>query len=116
MNFKKNQEIDKNIAQIIEKAQNQSYEQGKTEGFALGLTRGEFQTKIEIAKKMAENKIDFENIRNVVIASTMLVLGLGGAILTIESGDISISITGMSLAAIVGIILNLFLPNKENEK
>jgi len=62
MNFKNNQEIDKNIAQIIEKAQNQSYEQGKTEGFALGLTRGEFQTKIEIAKKMAENKIDFATI------------------------------------------------------
>ena len=66
MNFKKNQEIDKNISQIIEKAQNQSYEQGKTEGFALGLTRGEFQTKIEIAKKMAENKIDFATIAKCV--------------------------------------------------
>ena len=66
MNFKKNQEIDKNISQIIEKAQNQSYEQGKTEGFALGLTRGEFQTKIEIAKKMAENKIDFSTIAKCV--------------------------------------------------
>lgn len=66
MNFKKNQEIDKNIAQIIEKSQNQSYEQGKTEGFALGLTKGEFQTKIEIAKKMAENKIDFATIAKCV--------------------------------------------------
>ena len=66
MNFKKNQEIDKNITQIIEKAQNQSYEQGKTEGFALGLTKGEFQTKIEIAKKMAENKIDFPTIAKCV--------------------------------------------------
>lgn len=66
MKFNKNQEIDKNIAQIIEKAQNQSYEQGKTEGFALGLTRGEFQTKIEIAKKMAENKIDFATIAKCV--------------------------------------------------
>lgn len=66
MNFKKNQEMDKNITQIIEKAQNQSYEQGKTEGFALGLTRGEFQTKIEIAKKMAENKIDFATIAKCV--------------------------------------------------
>ena len=66
MNFKKNQEIDKTIAQIIEKSQNQSYEQGKTEGFALGLTRGEFQTKIEIAKKMAENKIDFPTIAKCV--------------------------------------------------
>ena len=66
MNFKKNQEIDKNIAQIIEKSQNQSYEQGKTEGFALGLTKGEFQTRMEIAKKMAENKIDFPTIAKCV--------------------------------------------------
>lgn len=64
-------------------------------------------------KVLVKNQIDFENVRNVIIASTMLVLGLGGAILTLESGDISISITGMSLAAIVGILLNLLLPKKE---
>ena len=66
MNFKTNLYSDNNIGQIIEKAQNQGYEQGKTEGFALGLTRGEFQTKIEIAKKMAENKIDFPPIAKCV--------------------------------------------------
>ena len=40
----------------------------------------------------------------------MFVIGLGGAIITLETGNISVSITGMSLAAITGIILNLFLP------
>lgn len=65
-------------------------------------------------KVVVKNQINFENVRNVIVASTMLVLGLGGAILTLESGDISISITGMSLAAIVGILLNLLLPGKEN--
>ena len=46
--------------------------------------------------------------------STMLILGLGGAIITFTSGDLSISITGMSLAAIVGVLLNLLLnPGKE---
>ena len=64
-------------------------------------------------KVVVKNQINFENVRNVIVASTMLVLGLGGAILTLESGDISISITGMSLAAIVGILLNLLLPGKE---
>lgn len=64
-------------------------------------------------KVLVKNQIDFENVRNVIIASTMLVLGLGGAILTLESGDISLSITGMSLAAIVGIVLNLLLPNQK---
>lgn len=64
-------------------------------------------------KVVVKNQINFENVRNVIVASTMLVLGLGGAILTLESGDISISITGMALAAIVGILLNLLLPGKE---
>ena len=67
-------------------------------------------------KVLVKNQINFENIRNVIIASTMLVLGLGGAILTLESGDISISITGMSLAAIVGILLNLLLPKTIEEE
>lgn len=61
-------------------------------------------------KVLVKNQINFEDIRNVIVASTMLVLGLGGAILTLETGDISVSITGMSLAAIVGILLNLLLP------
>lgn len=65
-------------------------------------------------KVLVKNQIDFENTRNVIVASTMLVLGLGGAILTLTSRDISISFTGMSLAAIVGILLNLLLP-KNNE-
>ena len=63
-------------------------------------------------KVLVENKIDFNNIRNVVIVSVMLILGLGGAIITLKSGDVSISLTGMSLAAIFGIILNLLLKTK----
>lgn len=65
-------------------------------------------------KVLVENKIDFNNIRNVVIVSVMLILGLGGAIITFKSGDVSISLTGMSLAAIFGIILNLLLKTKNN--
>lgn len=64
-------------------------------------------------KVLVKNQINFEDIRNVIVASTMLVLGLGGAILTLESGDISVSITGMSLAAIAGILLNLLLPKSK---
>lgn len=44
----------------------------------------------------------------------MLVLGLGGAAISITKGDLSLVISGMSLASIVGILLNIFLP-KENE-
>lgn len=67
-------------------------------------------------KVIVKNQIDFEDVRNVIIASTMLVLGLGGAIITIGGGDVSVSLTGMSLAAIVGIILNLALPKTKVEE
>ena len=42
----------------------------------------------------------------------MLVLGLGGAAISIITKNISVSISGMSLAAIIGIILNLVIPEE----
>lgn len=67
-------------------------------------------------KVLIENKIDFGKPKNVVVASTMLVLGLGGAAISIIYGDLSVTISGMSLAAIIGIILNLLLPDEKEEK
>lgn len=61
-------------------------------------------------KVLVSNQIDFNNLRNVVIASTMLVLGLGGAVIAINTNNAQVSISGMSLAAFAGIILNLVLP------
>ena len=63
-------------------------------------------------KVLVQNQIDFDDIRNVIIAAAMLVLGLGGAVISITTKDVNVSISGMSLAAIVGIILNLILPKK----
>ena len=65
-------------------------------------------------KVLVENHIDFNDIRNVVIVSVMLILGLGGAIITLNGGDVSISLTGMSLAAIFGVLLNLVLKEKKS--
>lgn len=64
-------------------------------------------------KVLIQNKVDFKNTKNIVIASTMLVLGLGGAAISINSGNMMISISGMSLAAIIGIVLNLVLPEEK---
>ena len=64
-------------------------------------------------KVLIENHIDFGKSKNIVVASTMLVLGLGGAAISIVSGDLSVTISGMSLAAIVGILLNLLLPDEK---
>lgn len=68
-------------------------------------------------KVLIQKQMNFEDPKNVVVASTMLVLGLGGAAISIVNGDFSITISGMSLAAVVGILLNLCIPNnKEEEK
>ncbi len=65
-------------------------------------------------KVLIQNQIDFGKSKNVIVASTMLVLGLGGATISIVSGDLSVTISGMSLAAIAGILLNLLLPNEKD--
>ena len=69
-------------------------------------------------KVLIRNQVNFEDPKNVIIASSMLVLGLGGAAIAIVNGDMSITLSGMSLASIVGIILNLVLPGEldENEE
>ncbi len=58
-------------------------------------------------KVMIEGKVDLKEMRNIVIVSTMLVVGLGGANFVINDAT---SLSGMALAALVGIILNLLLP------
>ena len=61
-------------------------------------------------KVLIKNQVNFEDSKNVIVATSMLVLGLGGAVIAINSGDLSLTISGMSLASVVGILLNLFLP------
>lgn len=67
-------------------------------------------------KVLISNQVNFEDSKNVIVASSMLVLGLGGAVIAINSGDLSVTISGMSLASIVGIILNLALPSDEDDE
>ena len=62
-------------------------------------------------KVLIEKQVDFREVRNLIIASSMLVLGLGGAIL--ELGPVTLS--GTALCALAGVILNLVLP-QENRK
>lgn len=60
-------------------------------------------------KVLVENQVDFSKNKNVIVSAAMLVIGLGGATISISSGDFSLSISGMVLAAVVGIVLNLVL-------
>ena len=64
-------------------------------------------------KILIEDKVDFSNTKNVIVAASMLVLGLGGAAVSIVSGDLSVTISGMSLAAIIGVLFNLVIPEEK---
>ncbi len=54
-------------------------------------------------KVLIKDKTDLSKMKNLIVVSTMLVIGLGGAFIQITEQT---SLTGMSLAAIVGILLN----------
>ncbi|WP_294072923.1 uracil-xanthine permease family protein [Proteiniphilum sp. UBA1028] len=55
---------------------------------------------------MVQNKTDMGNTRNLIIVSLVLTTGIGGAVLRVGS----ISMTGIGLSALIGVILNLILP------
>lgn len=58
---------------------------------------------------LIDAQVDFNKQRNLIIASAMLVIGLGGAVFPLGG---SATLSGTALAAIVGVILNLLLPDK----
>ena len=58
---------------------------------------------------LVKNKVDLGDTRNLVIASLILTTGIGGAEMAIGN----ITIGGIGLAAIVGVLLNLIIPQKK---
>ena len=64
-------------------------------------------------RMLVDAKVDFDNKRNLVIASVILVIGIGKAHLDFAIGNIPFNLEGMALAAVAGIILNLILPKRE---
>lgn len=60
-------------------------------------------------RMMVDNKVDLGIKRNLVIASVILTIGVGGAL--VQLGQ-NIEVAGMALAAIIGIVLNLVLPGR----
>jgi uracil permease len=61
-------------------------------------------------KVMIDAKVDLGQMRNIIIVSTMLVIGLGGANFVINDAA---TLSGMALAALFGVALNLVLPQKD---
>ncbi len=63
-------------------------------------------------RNVVENRVDFTNTRNVIIAALILVLAIGIS----YTGNIQIgivSLSGLAVASIVGIALNAILPGKD---
>ena len=69
-------------------------------------------------RNVVENQVDFTKSRNVLIAAMIMGLAIGvsyaGAIV-IPIGSITISLSGLAVAAIVGIVMNAVLPGKDYE-
>lgn len=59
---------------------------------------------------LVDNQVDFSKQRNLIIASAMLVIGLGGAVLPLGK---LVTLSGTALSATVGILLNLILPQED---
>ena len=72
-------------------------------------------------RNVVENQVDFTKSRNVLIAALIMGLAIGikyydvsGAI-TFNLGPVAISLSGLAVAAVVGIVLNAVLPGKDYE-
>lgn len=69
-------------------------------------------------RNVVENKVDFTASRNVIIAALILVLSIGinysaaGAI-AFSFGSVTISLSGLAVGALTGIIMNAVLPGKD---
>ena len=67
-------------------------------------------------RNVVENRVDFTNSRNLIIAAVILVCGLGfSGGLTFQVGGAQITLTALAIAAIAGIALNAILPGKDYE-
>ena len=69
-------------------------------------------------RNVVENQVDFTRSRNLIIAAVILVSALGfnslGG-LTFAVGSVTISLSGLAIAAILGILLNAVLPGNDYE-
>ena len=73
-------------------------------------------------RNVVENQVDFTKSRNVLIAALILVLAIGlkygtGTVggIVFAVGGINISLSGLAIAALVGILMNAVLPGKDYE-
>lgn len=68
-------------------------------------------------RTLVESGVDYQDKRNLTISSIILVIGIGGGILKFKLGSsLEFSLGSVALATLVGVILNLIIPVKKEEK
>ena len=66
-------------------------------------------------RTLAESKLDFTHSRNLIIVALILSIGTGFSVtggLPITIGSIELNISGLFLAVVIGVLLNLILPQR----
>ncbi len=63
-------------------------------------------------QNLIQHKVDLNDTRNIIIVSVVLTMGIGGAVLSFGT----FSISGIGLSAVIGVVLNLLLPRKKEDK
>ena len=67
-------------------------------------------------RNIVENHVDLTNSRNLIIAAVILVCGLGfSGGLSFNVAGTSITLTGLAIAAVAGVVLNAVLPGNDYE-
>ena len=69
-------------------------------------------------RNVVENNVDFTKSRNVLVAAMIMGLAVGvtyNGSIVIPVGDVTISLSGLAVAALVGILMNAVLPGKDYE-
>lgn len=62
-------------------------------------------------RTIVESGVDFKCKRNLTVSSVIMVIGIGGGMLSFNIGEnLKFQLAGVALATVVGIILNLVLP------
>ena len=69
-------------------------------------------------RNMVENHVNFQESRNIIVAASILSLALGitfsdAGSIGISLGNLNVSLSGLAVASVVGIVLNAILPGKD---
>lgn len=69
-------------------------------------------------RNVVESRVDFSRSRNIIIAALILVLSIGikysaAGVIAFQLGSLTISLSGLAVGALAGILLNAVLPDKQ---